>query len=339
MSFMVLSRFWLMQFERLQLPLVYSYCFVYNFIGCYYWLRSTISSFSINSNPKVTYCILLFSLPMHFQNIWIPTNPGPPVDTFCTSDKPCDAPLGSLMFLFWVFFVSKIHQAMQFMCAWINSGGGSGCWSKGYQLKSCLGHQIGQGRLCCWEWQNSKRLYQDKGSPWFPQSQTSCSHCTAVSQVQTYTNFCLQSVFVTMCLAVSDGGGENICSVNLWGQSFFSFSLLFPLNLRFLRTQHECQASSPNLKSCSEPVKSLGVRHLCVWPAKCHVIIITISQTCNSLCVSVGVCVCLEVGNRFLCVVYVHDCTSGHLCMSSYSLLIPVRKFVLFFLTHPDYLQ
>lgn len=35
------------------------------------------------------------------------------------------------------------------------------------------------------------------------------------------------------------------------------------INLPFLRKQQECQASAPNLTRHSEPVKSLGVHHLC----------------------------------------------------------------------------
>lgn len=73
---------------------------------------------------------------------------------------------------------------------------------------------------------------------------------------------------------------------------FLFFPPSSPLNLWFLRTQHEWQAPAQNLTRCSEPVKSLGVHHLCAWRAKCHVIIITISQRAS---VSVRICTCVCV--------------------------------------------
>lgn len=64
-----------------------------------------------------------------------------------------------------------------------------------------------------------------------------------------------------------------------------------------------------NLTRRSEPEKSLGVHHLCAWPAKCHVIIVAIRQGCISL--RVNLCVPPVMEHSFVRLVYVRDCTLG----------------------------
>lgn len=128
------------------------------------------------------------------------------------------------------------------------------------------------------ETQISKELYLDQAFVWFTQSQTSCSPTFLCSQF--WSSWVWLSVMKEVRTSVL-----LIC-----GARDFFLTLLFPLHPRFLRTQHGCQASAQNLTRCSEPVKSLGVHHLCAWPAKCHVIIITISQSCINLCVNLHIC-------------------------------------------------
>lgn len=62
--------------------------------------------------------------------------------------------------------------------------------------------------------------------------------------------------FIT-CPSDGDGGGENICSVNLRGQAFL-LCLLSSQMLRLLRTQLECQARALNLARCSAPERVPG---------------------------------------------------------------------------------
>lgn len=122
----------------------------------------------------------------------------------------------------------------------------------------------------------------------------------AVSQLQTQTNFSGRPFLVFL------GGGFRDDHMFGWRWSkrcehLFSWSVRPALPRTPPPPPHsfslwtcdswgrgsKCQASLPSPTHCSAPAESLGVHHLCVWPAKCHVIIITISQSCIGLRVRV----------------------------------------------------
>lgn len=105
----------------------------------------------------------------------------------------------------------------------------------GLKLMSCLSALLAKTSVVC------EDLWIQRSSGWF---QTASQDRPAAAASVT-------------CLAHRDGGGENICSVHLRGQTLL-LRLLSSLKLRLPRTRLECQARALNLTGCSAPAPVPG---------------------------------------------------------------------------------
>lgn len=163
-------------------------------------------------------------------------------------------------------------------------------------------------RDLCWKWVLLSGDPEFKGAP--PKLEISSdlwNHRSAAVIVWPSVRFKLKPTFlhsrclVVTCSAVSDGGGENICSVNLWGKCFF-FSSPFPSEPAIpedaARMSGFCSKSN-TLQRASEIARCPpSVCVTCQMPCHHHH---HQSKPHQSLCESVCVCICLIIGQSFLC--------------------------------------